>query len=93
MISEAEVRHVANLARLGLTDEEVEKMGGQLGAILDSIEQIGELDLRDVSPTANPLNLTNVLRSDEPGECFAPEEALSTAPEPVDDLFAVPRID
>jgi aspartyl-tRNA(Asn)/glutamyl-tRNA(Gln) amidotransferase subunit C len=93
MISEEEVRHVANLARLGLTDEEVKKMGGQLGAILDSVEQIGELDLRDVPPTANPLNLTNVLRSDEPGVCFTPEEALSTAPDPVDNLFAVPRID
>jgi aspartyl-tRNA(Asn)/glutamyl-tRNA(Gln) amidotransferase subunit C len=93
MISEEEVRHVANLARLGLTDEEVERMGGQLGTILDSIEQIGELDLEDVSPTANPLNLTNVLRPDEPGECFTQKEALSTAPEPVDDLFAVPRID
>ncbi len=93
MISEEEVRHVANLARLGLTDEEVEKMGGQLGAILDSIEQIQELDLRDVPPTANALNLTNVFRPDEPGVCLAPEDALSTAPNPVDNLFAVPRID
>ena len=94
MISEEEVHHVANLARMGLTDEEVEKMGGQLGAILESIEQIGELDLRDVPPTANALNLTNVLRPDEPGRCFTQREALSTAPEePVDGLFAVPRID
>jgi aspartyl-tRNA(Asn)/glutamyl-tRNA(Gln) amidotransferase subunit C len=93
MISEEQVRHVANLARLGLTDEEVEKMGGQLGAILDSIQQIQELDLRDVPPTANALNLTNVLRPDEPGVCLTPEDALSTAPEAVDDLFAVPRID
>ena len=93
MISEEQVRHVANLARLGLTDEEVEKMGGQLGAILDSIQQIQELDLRDVAPTANALNLTNVLRPDEPGPCLTPEDALSTAPEAVDDLFAVPRID
>jgi aspartyl-tRNA(Asn)/glutamyl-tRNA(Gln) amidotransferase subunit C len=93
VISEEEVRHVANLARLGLTDEEVEKMGGQLGAILDSIEQIGELDLRNVPPTANPLNLTNVLRSDEPGDCLSQREALSTAPEPADGLFAVPRMD
>lgn len=93
MISEEEVRHVANLARLGLTDEEVERMGLQLGAILDYMEQIGELDLENVPPTANPLNLTNVLRADEPGAEFTPEDALSTAPDPVDDLFAVPRID
>lgn len=93
MISEQEVRHVANLARLGLTDAEVERMGEQLGAILDSIEQIRELDLEGVPPTANPLNLTNVLRPDEPGSELSPEEALAPAPETVDDLFAVPRID
>jgi aspartyl-tRNA(Asn)/glutamyl-tRNA(Gln) amidotransferase subunit C len=93
MISEEQVRHVANLARLGLTDEEVEKMGGQLDAILDSIERIQELDLSGVPPTANPLDLSNVLRPDEPRPEFSQEQALSPAPERVDDLFAVPRID
>ena len=93
MISEEEVRHVANLARLGLTEDEVKKMSGQLGAILESIEQIGELDLKGVPPTANALNLTNVLRPDEPRKCFPHDVVLSTAPDPVDGLFAVPRID
>jgi aspartyl-tRNA(Asn)/glutamyl-tRNA(Gln) amidotransferase subunit C len=93
MISEEEVRHVANLARLGLTDEEISRMGEQLDAILDSIEQIRELDLADVPPTANPLNLTNVLRPDESGPEVSSREALAPAPEAVDDLFAVPRID
>ena len=93
MISEEQVRHVANLARLGLTDEEVRRMGEQLGAILDSIEKIQELDLEDVPPTANALNLTNVFRPDEPRAELTREEALSPAPEPVDGLFAVPRID
>jgi aspartyl-tRNA(Asn)/glutamyl-tRNA(Gln) amidotransferase subunit C len=93
MISEEEVRHVANLARLGLTEDEVKKMSGQLDAILESIDQIGELDLEDVSPTTNALTLTNVFRPDEPHECLTPEKALFTAPEAVDDLFAVPRID
>ncbi len=93
MISEEQVRHVANLARLGLTDEEVERMGDQLGAILASIDKIGELDLADVLPTANPLNLTNVLRPDEPRSELPQEEALSPSPEPADDLFSVPRID
>jgi aspartyl-tRNA(Asn)/glutamyl-tRNA(Gln) amidotransferase subunit C len=93
MISEEQVRHVANLARLGLTEEEVGRMGGELGAILDSIEKIRELDLSDVPPTANPLNLSNVLRSDEPRPELPREEALAPAPEPADDLFAVPRID
>jgi aspartyl-tRNA(Asn)/glutamyl-tRNA(Gln) amidotransferase subunit C len=93
MISEEQVRHVANLARLGLTEEEIGRMGGELGAILDSIEKIRELDLADVPPTANPLNLSNVLRSDEPLPELPREEALAPAPEPADDLFAVPRID
>ena len=93
MISKEEVRHVANLARLGLTEAEVEKVSGQLGAIIDSIDQIGELDLSDVHPTANALNLTNVFRPDEPHEELSPETALSPAPDAVDDLFAVPRID
>lgn len=93
MISEDQVRHVANLARLGLTDEEVKKMSGQLGAILESIEKIGELDLADVPPTSNPLNLTNVFRPDEPRGELSRGEALSTAPEIADNQFAVPRID
>jgi aspartyl-tRNA(Asn)/glutamyl-tRNA(Gln) amidotransferase subunit C len=93
MISEEQVRHVADLARLGLTDDEIAKMGGQLDAILDSIEKIQELDLADVPPTANPLDLSNVLRSDEPRPELSQEQALSQAPERVDDLFAVPRID
>jgi aspartyl-tRNA(Asn)/glutamyl-tRNA(Gln) amidotransferase subunit C len=73
MISEEQVRHVANLARLGLREDEIEKMG--------------------VPPTANPLDLSNVLRSDDPRTELSQEEALSPAPERVDDLFAVPRID
>jgi aspartyl-tRNA(Asn)/glutamyl-tRNA(Gln) amidotransferase subunit C len=93
MISEEQVRHVANLARLGLTDEETERMGEQLGAILESMEKIQELDLTDVPPTANPLNLTNVFRPDEPRGELTREEVLSPAPEAVDGLFAVPRID
>ncbi len=93
MISEEQVRHVANLARLGLTDEEVKEMGGQLDAILESIEKIRELDLTNTPPTANPLNLSNVLRPDEPRPELPREEALAPAPDPADDLFAVPRID
>ena len=93
MISEEQVRHVAGLARLGLTEEEIGEMGGQLDAILDSIEKIRELDLADTPPTANPLNLSNVLRPDEPRPELSEEEALAPAPDAVDGLFAVPRID
>src|SRR5215207_9271242 len=62
MVPENEVRHVADLARLGLTNDEVKKMGEELGVILESVEQIGKLDLSGVPPTANPLNSTNVFR-------------------------------
>ena len=93
MISEEQVRHVAGLARLGLTEEEIREMGGQLDAILDSIEKIRELDLSSTPPTANPLNLSNVLRPDEPRPELPGEEALAPAPDAVDGLFAVPRID
>jgi aspartyl-tRNA(Asn)/glutamyl-tRNA(Gln) amidotransferase subunit C len=96
MVSEDEVRRVANLARLGLTDDEVKKMGEELGVILKSVEKLGKLDLSGVPPTANPLNATNVFRPDEPDvplQCLPRAEALSPAPEAVDGLFAVPRID
>jgi len=93
LISEEQVRHVAGLARLGLTEEEIGEMGGQLDAILDSIEKIRELDLSDTPPTANPLDLSNVLRPDEPRPELPGEEALAPAPDAVDGLFAVPRID
>jgi aspartyl-tRNA(Asn)/glutamyl-tRNA(Gln) amidotransferase subunit C len=96
MIPENEVRHVADLARLGLTDDEVKKMSEELGVILESVEQIGRLDLSGVPPTANPSNATNVFRPDEPDvplQCLTQEEALRNAPEAVDGLFGVPRID
>lgn len=93
MISEAEVRHVAELARLGLSEKEVERMSGELGAILNSVEKIDELDLSGVQPTTNPLSAVNVLRPDAPHEELSREEALSQAPDPADDLFGVPRID
>ena len=94
MISEEEVRHVAELARLGLTDEEIERIGGQLGDIIGAVEKIGELNLSGVAPTASPMNLTGALRPDSPGEELSRQEALSQAPETADGLFfSVPRID
>ena len=96
MVPEDEVRHVADLARLGLTDDEVKKMGEELGVILESFEQIGRLDLSGVPPTANPLNATNVFRPDEPDaplQCLTQEEALRNAPETADGFFAVPRLE
>jgi aspartyl-tRNA(Asn)/glutamyl-tRNA(Gln) amidotransferase subunit C len=96
MVPEDEVRHVADLARLGLTNDEVKKMGEELWVILESVEQIGKLDLSGVPPTANTSNSTNVFRPDEPDvplQCLPRGKALSPAPEAMDGLFAVPRID
>ena len=96
MVPEDEVRYVADLARLGLTNDEVKKMGEELWLILESVEQIGKLDLSGVPPTANTSNSTNVFRPDEPDvplQCLPRGKALSPAPEAVDGLFAVPRID
>ena len=89
-ISRAEVLHVARLARLALTEEEVERLGGQLDAILEAVGKVSELDLSDVPPTSHPLDLVNVTRTDEPRPSLALEEALAPAPERDGDFFRVP---
>ena len=65
-ISKEEVLHVARLARLALTDEEVERLGAQLNAILEAVGKVAELDLEDVEPTAHPLEVVNVWADDDP---------------------------
>jgi aspartyl-tRNA(Asn)/glutamyl-tRNA(Gln) amidotransferase subunit C len=90
MIDREQVLHVARLARLRLTDEEIERMTGELSTILDHIEKIGELDLEDAEPTAHVVQLQNVLRADEPRPSLAREVALAEAPEHDDKGFRVP---
>ena len=90
MIDREQVLHVARLARLRLTEEEVEKMSGELSTILDSIEQIGELDLDGVEPTSHVVDLENELRPDEPRPSLPRERALETAPDATSDGFRVP---
>jgi aspartyl-tRNA(Asn)/glutamyl-tRNA(Gln) amidotransferase subunit C len=90
MIDREQVLHVAKLARLRLTDEEVERMSGELSTILDHIETIGELDLDGVPPTSHVIELENVLRPDEPRPSLPPERALEQAPDPARDGFRVP---
>jgi aspartyl-tRNA(Asn)/glutamyl-tRNA(Gln) amidotransferase subunit C len=85
-----EVRHVARLARLSLTDEELERLGEQLGAILEAVSKVAELDLDDVPPTAHPLDLVNVWAEDEPRPCLPVEEALANAPDRDGNFFRVP---
>ena len=90
MIDREQVLHVARLARLRLTDEEVERMSGELSTILDSIEKIGELDLDGVEPTSHVVDLENVLRADEPRPSLPRERALAGAPDTAPAGFRVP---
>lgn len=91
-LSSDEVRHVARLARLALTEEEVDALRGQLSDILAYAEQVGEVAAADVPPTGHAYGLRNVLRPDEPRPSLDPSEALSTAPDAREGRFAVPRI-
>ena len=90
MIDRDQVLHVAKLARLRLTEEEVERMSGELSTILEAIEQIGELDLEGVQPTSHVIDLENVLRPDEPRPSLPRERALENAPDATDEGFGVP---
>ena len=89
-ITRDEVLHVARLARLELADEEIERLTVQLGAILEAVGKVAELDLSDVPPTSHPLALVNVWAEDEPHASLSLEDALANAPEREGDLFRVP---
>jgi aspartyl-tRNA(Asn)/glutamyl-tRNA(Gln) amidotransferase subunit C len=89
-ITKEEVLHVARLARLELTAEEVERFTQQLSAILEAVAKVSELDLSDVEPTAHPLDLVNVWAEDEPGPSLPVDEALANAPDREGGFFKVP---
>ncbi len=80
------------LARLALTDEEIEQLTGELGAIVEYAAEVSSLDTADVPPTAHPLPLVNVLRPDDPRPGLDRDEVLSQAPAAEDGQFRVPRI-
>ena len=82
--------HVARLARLKLTDEEIERMAGELSGILEHVDRISELDLEGVEPTSHVIPLENVLRADEPRPSWSREEVLEPAPDPASGAFRVP---
>ncbi|TMK57030.1 MAG: Asp-tRNA(Asn)/Glu-tRNA(Gln) amidotransferase subunit GatC [Actinobacteria bacterium] len=90
MIERDQVLHVARLARLSLSEEEVETMVGELSGILEHVDRIGNLDLEGVEPTSHVIALENVLRPDEPRPSLPPDVALAPAPEPQDGAFRVP---
>ena len=91
-ISRDDVAHVARLARLDLTDDELERFTGQLSAVLEHAADIATLDIADVPPTAHPLPLVNVLREDTPVASLDRAEVLDQAPAAEDGRFKVPRI-
>jgi aspartyl-tRNA(Asn)/glutamyl-tRNA(Gln) amidotransferase subunit C len=90
VIDREQVLHVARLARLKLSEDEVERMSGELSTILDHIEKIGELDLDEVEPTSHVVQVENVLRPDEPRDSWPRDRMLSEAPDASDDGFSVP---
>jgi len=92
MIERKDVEHVARLARLALTDGELERMREQLNGILAYIEKLNELDTNAVEPTSHAVPLVNVMRDDEAGPCLPREEALANAPDRAGEFFRVPRI-
>ena len=89
-ISREEVLHVAALARLALTDDEVERLTEELGKIVDAVGIVAELDLEDVPPTSHPLDLVNVWDEDEPHESLPLDDVFANAPAREGDLFRVP---
>ena len=89
-ISREQVLHVAELARLALTEEEVERLGAQLNAILEAVSKVSELDLAGVAPTSHPLDLVNVWAEDEPRPSLPPDDVFANAPERDADFFRVP---
>jgi aspartyl-tRNA(Asn)/glutamyl-tRNA(Gln) amidotransferase subunit C len=90
VIDREQVLYVAKLARLRLSEDEVEQMAGELSGILGHVDRIGKLDLEGVEPTSHVVALENVLRPDVPWQSLPKDVALASAPEPVDGAFRVP---
>lgn len=91
-ISRAEVAHLANLARLAVTEDELTTFAGQLDVILQSVATVGEVAADDIPPTSHAVPLVNVFRDDVAVPCLTQQQALSGAPAAEDGRFRVPRI-
>jgi aspartyl-tRNA(Asn)/glutamyl-tRNA(Gln) amidotransferase subunit C len=91
-ISREDVLHVARLARLEIPEAEIEGLSEQLGAILEAVGKVSELDLEGVEPTSHPLELVNQWGEDEPRPSLAREDALANAPDPAEGSFRVPAV-
>jgi aspartyl-tRNA(Asn)/glutamyl-tRNA(Gln) amidotransferase subunit C len=91
-ITREDVLHVARLARLEIPESEVDRVRDELGAILEAVGKVAELDLADVEPTSHPLAVVNVWAEDEPRPSLSQGDALANAPDPVDGAFRVPAV-
>ena len=91
-ISRDDVAHLARLARIGMTDDELDRLAGELDVILGAVARVQEVAAADIPPTSHALPLTNVLRPDEPAPSLGADAALSGAPEAEDGRFRVPQI-
>jgi aspartyl-tRNA(Asn)/glutamyl-tRNA(Gln) amidotransferase subunit C len=91
-ISRDEVAHLARLARLAVTDDELDLFAGQLDAILNAVAQVGEVAQQDVPPTSHAVPLTNVFREDVVRPSLTQQQALAGAPAAEEGRFRVPRI-
>ena len=92
VISRSEVEHLARLARIDMSDEELDRMAGQLGAVLDAVAQVASAVTDDVPATSHPVPLTNVTRADVVRPGLTAADALAGAPESEDGRFRVPQI-
>lgn len=91
-LTEDQVLHVAQLARLAVTPDELHCYTEQLSRILEFMNQLNELDTRDVAPTAHPLPISNIWRDDVPQPSWTPEQALANAPQRQDGFFQLPKV-
>ena len=91
-ITKNEVLHVAELARLELDEESIERFAGQIGEILEYVDTLNQLDTKDIKPTSHAIFLNNAFRQDEEREHLDNDEALANAPEKEDGGFIVPKV-
>ena len=91
-LSERDVRHIAKLARLHLTDEQVERYRTQLSAVLEHVQKLAELELEGVEPLSHPIDLTNRLADDSPEPSLRAEVAMENAPQVEGSYIAVPKV-
>jgi aspartyl-tRNA(Asn)/glutamyl-tRNA(Gln) amidotransferase subunit C len=91
-VSREVVEHVASLAKLDLSDEEIDRLQNEMGRILEHADKLQEVDTDDIQGTSHVIPMTNVYREDEVGQSLTPEEVVANAPDSAEEFFKVPRI-